>query len=76
MAVDRRKTRGLHKGNQHTGVEKATSVAISKSAEETAELVGTNRGKVEKIRAIIDYAEKTGDDTDQLFSTPCLGSPI
>jgi hypothetical protein len=52
VAVDKRRQRGNHKWNQHTGVEKASNEAISKSADVTAELAGTSRAKVEKIRVI------------------------
>lgn len=47
--VDSRKAKGGDHGNQHTGGKeaKATSVAIAKSASETADKIGTNRGKVE-----------------------------
>jgi hypothetical protein len=52
VAVDKRRQRGNHKGNQHTGVQKASNEAIFKSADVTAELAGTSRAKVEKIRVI------------------------
>jgi hypothetical protein len=71
MAVDARKQRGScpgGHGNQHTGgkpLVKASRDAFTKSAETTAELAGTSPRKVEKVRAIMDYAEETGDTAEK-----------
>jgi ParB family chromosome partitioning protein len=54
--LDKRKSRGGNRGNQHRKAPKATCVAFGKSADETAKVLGINRGKVEKARAVLDKA--------------------
>jgi hypothetical protein len=59
MVVDQRRQKG---GDRHSDSFKASRDALSgKTANQTAELTGTSPKKVEKIRAIADYTEKTGD---------------
>lgn len=67
-ALDRRKSHGAEpggRGNQYTGGN-ATCVALpnqpSRSAEKTAEVIGTSRGKVEKARRVLDLGT---DETKQ-----------
>jgi ParB family chromosome partitioning protein len=59
-ALDRRKTKGGDHGNQYTGgkVAKASNEAIGKSAQETAEVVGVSRAKVERARTVLEHAEE------------------
>jgi hypothetical protein len=70
MVVDKRQSKGGDRGNQHTG-GKASGDALpcevlnGKSSHVTAELTGTSPKKVEKIRAIADYAERTGDHEER-----------
>ncbi len=54
--LDKRKDKGGDHGNQHTGgkVAIATPVAIARSSDETAKVLGIGRGKVEKIRTVMD----------------------
>jgi hypothetical protein len=57
IVVDKRKARGGdHKSEE--AKSKASLDAIEKSSHVTAELTGTSPKKVEKIRAIADFAEK------------------
>jgi hypothetical protein len=66
QAVDKRKQRGGDRKSEEAK-SNATSVAIDKrSSDQTANLAGTDRGKVEKIRAIADYAKATGDKASRL----------
>ena len=59
VAVDKRKQRGGDRRSEQAK-SKASNDAIEKSSDTTAALAGTSPRKVEKIRAISDYAEKTG----------------
>ncbi|MDD5698800.1 MAG: ParB/RepB/Spo0J family partition protein [Victivallaceae bacterium] len=51
--LDKRRDRTL---NFEAKTSKATHVALGKSANETAEVLGIGRGKVEKARAVLDKA--------------------
>lgn len=57
--IDKRKERGKHTGNQHTGVEKASHDAISKSAKETADIIGTSQATVERARTVLSDGDAT-----------------
>jgi hypothetical protein len=54
--LDKRKSKAdtLKRGDESP---EATSVATGKTAAATAEIIGTNRGKVEKARTVLDRAE-------------------
>lgn len=54
--LDKRKSKAdtLKRGDE---IPDATSVATGKTASATAEIIGTNRGKVEKARTVLDRAE-------------------
>jgi hypothetical protein len=60
MVVDKRKQAGRPPKEL---VSSETN--FGKSSEVTAALTGTSPAKVSKIRAIVDYAEKTGDTTEK-----------
>jgi hypothetical protein len=63
IVVDKRRVQG---GDRHSETFKASPDALNgKSSHVTAELTGTSPKKVEKIRAIADYAEKTGDHEEK-----------
>jgi len=53
VVLDKRKDRTKNFTSENS---KATDVALGKSAEETAKLLGVNRGKIEKARTVWDKA--------------------
>jgi hypothetical protein len=59
MAVDKRKRNGGNRGNQYTPatISRETLADPYVSAEETAEFVGTSRGTVNRVRALVDHAK-------------------
>lgn len=55
--LDKRKSKGGDRKSQHIGKGSiATPVAIDRSSDETAKILGVGRGKVEKARAVLDNA--------------------
>jgi ParB family chromosome partitioning protein len=67
QAVDKRRKRGGDTKSETARKSKASREAFdppAKTAEATAKTIGTSRSKVEKARAIIGHAEKTGDVTE------------
>lgn len=61
--LDQRRQKGGDRKSAEAKKSIPTGVGIDRvdTAEQTAKLIGTNRGKVEKARAINDFAEKEGD---------------
>jgi hypothetical protein len=58
---DRRRQVGDRNGDEAKSMVSSETIDSGRSRERTAELTGTSPAKVSKIRAIADYAEKTGD---------------
>ena len=65
IAVDKRKSRGGDRKSEEAKSKlQGCNFDNPKSHEVTAELVGISPRKVSSARAVIDHAEKTGDDTE------------
>jgi hypothetical protein len=67
MAVDKRRTRGGDQKSEAAKSKAPRDAFDPKSAETTAELTSTSPRKVEKVRPIMEYAEKTGVAVETIF---------